>query len=58
MIELILVLITLFGPWIGIAELMRWKLAWAKQRPVLTYFLAFWLTVILWVALIPFARTP
>lgn len=25
--------------WIGISEVLRWKFAWCKERPILTYFL-------------------
>lgn len=43
--------------WIGIAELARWKVAWFNQRPILTYFLAFCLLLLL-SSLIPDDMTP
>lgn len=43
--------------WIGIAELARWKVAWFNQRPILTYFLAFCLLLLIG-SLIPDDMTP
>lgn len=33
--------------WIVIAEVLRWKVTWFNQRPILTYFLVFCLLAIL-----------
>ena len=43
--------------WIGIAELARWKVAWFNQRPILTYFLAFCLLLLI-TSFLPDDMTP
>lgn len=41
MIEVFFGLVIMLGLWIATAEVLRWKVTWFNQRPVLTYFLAF-----------------
>lgn len=49
MMTLILLSLAVFlAVWIGGAELLRWKVTWFNQRPVLTYFLTFCLTLLIW----------
>lgn len=48
MMTLILLSLALFlAVWIGGAELLRWKVTWFNQRPILTYFLTFCLSLLI-----------